>query len=258
MVYAKVCFVLAACSLLSACGFEIVDTGHRGIKTRFGEIQGAPLPEGLHFYNPFTSDITEIEVREQLLKGTTACFTKDTQTVTVEYALTYYPDPTRVHTLYKEFGSDYVQKAVVPKLLGSIKDIVGQQIADELVGKRDIIRAKAQEETKSAVASKYITVSSLDFTNLDFDDAYERAVEQKVVAIQNAARSKNQTVQVEEEAKQTVKKAGAEAESMRIRSQALKENKSLVEYEAVQKWDGKLPVYMMGDAVPFINMGVHQ
>ena len=49
--------------------------------------------------------------------------------------------------------------------------------------------------------------------------------------------------------------AQAEAESMRIRSQALSQNKSLVEYEAVQKWDGKLPVNMYGSApIPFINL----
>ena len=31
-------------------------------------------------------------------------------------------------------------------------------------------------------------------------------------------------------------------------------NKNLVEYEAVQKWDGKLPQYMMGNSVPFVNL----
>jgi hypothetical protein len=41
---------------------------------------------------------------------------------------------------------------------------------------------------------------------------------------------------------------------MTIRSQALAQNRGLVEYEAVQKWNGILPVYMMGDAVPFLNL----
>ncbi len=255
MVYAKVCLILVASLGLSACGFEIVDTGYRGVKTTFGEVIGEPLPEGLHFYNPFTSDITEIEVREQLLKGTTQCFTKDTQTVTVEYAVTYYPDPLKVTSLFKEFGRDYEQKIVVPKLLGSVKDVIGQQIADELVGKRDIVRGKAQQEVKEAVSLRGITISSVDFTNLDFDDAYEQAVEQKVVAIQNAAKAKNETVTFEEKAKQTVVSAKAEAESMKIRSQALKENKGLIEYEAVQKWNGVLPTYMMGSSTPFINIG---
>ena len=41
---------------------------------------------------------------------------------------------------------------------------------------------------------------------------------------------------------------------MRIKSNALKTNKSLIEYEAVQKWDGKLPQYTGGGAMPFINL----
>ena len=41
---------------------------------------------------------------------------------------------------------------------------------------------------------------------------------------------------------------------MSIRAHALTQNKALVEYEAVQKWDGKLPEYMMGGAMPFINL----
>jgi hypothetical protein len=41
---------------------------------------------------------------------------------------------------------------------------------------------------------------------------------------------------------------------MLIRSEALSKNKGLVEYEAVQKWDGKLPQYMLGGATPFINI----
>ena len=49
--------------------------------------------------------------------------------------------------------------------------------------------------------------------------------------------------------------AQAEAKSMAIRAQALTQNKSLVEYEAVQKWDGRMPQYMMGNTVPFINIG---
>ena len=41
---------------------------------------------------------------------------------------------------------------------------------------------------------------------------------------------------------------------MAIRAQALTQNKALVEYEAVKKWDGKLPEYMLGGSVPFINL----
>ena len=41
---------------------------------------------------------------------------------------------------------------------------------------------------------------------------------------------------------------------MRIRARALSANKNLVEYEAVQKWNGVLPTYTGGGAMPFIKI----
>lgn len=240
---------------LSACGFEIVDTGNRGIETNFGKVVGDPLTEGIHFYNPFTSKITQISVREQKLSEKTECFTSDTQVVVIDFAMTFYPKQERIGELYRQFGSTYVDKIVKQKVLGSIKDAVGQYIADELVRSRDRVRTTAFKEMVASLAERNIVVTSLDFVNLDFDDAYERAVEQKVVAIQKAAEAKNKTVEVEEQAKQTVLSAKAEAESMKIKSQALAQNKGLVQFEAVQKWDGKLPVNMYGSApMPFLNL----
>ena len=91
-------------------------------------------------------------------------------------------------------------------------------------------------------------------TEINYSDVFERAIESKVTAEQEALKAKNKTVQVQEEAKQKVIAAEAEAKSMAIRAKALSQNKSLVQYEAVQKWDGKMPQYMMGNSVPFINV----
>ena len=41
---------------------------------------------------------------------------------------------------------------------------------------------------------------------------------------------------------------------MRIKANALESNPKLVNYEAVQKWDGKMPQYMLGNSVPFIDL----
>ena len=76
----------------------------------------------------------------------------------------------------------------------------------------------------------------------------------KVTAIKKAIEEQNRTKQIQEQAKQTVLTAQASAESMRIRANALQQNARLVEYEAVQKWDGKMPQYMLGGGVPFINI----
>lgn len=253
----KFIVLIAAVLSLVGCGFEVVDTGYRGIETRFGEVVGEPLPEGLHFYNPFTSDIREYAVREDKWSDKTAIFTKDTQRVDIEFAVVFYPDPTKVHTLFREVGrdSDLAEKIIRPVVLGSIKDAIGQVIADELVSKRELVTRDALREVQENLKARNVIVTDLQFTNLDFDDAYEKAVEQKVVAIQQAQRAKNESVRIDEEAKQKVTTAQAEAEAMRIKSQALAQNKGLVDFEAVQKWDGKLPQYMFGSqTMPFIDL----
>ena len=97
-------------------------------------------------------------------------------------------------------------------------------------------------------------ITDFNITDIDYSDSFEKAIEGKVTAEQEALKAKNKTVQIQEEAKQKVISAEAEAKSMAIRANALTQNKALVEYEAVKKWDGKLPEYMMGNSVPFINL----
>lgn len=241
---------------LSACGFEVVDTGYRGVQTRFGEVVGEPLPEGLHFYNPFTSDIREYGVRQETWTTKSAIFTQDNQRVDVSFSVTYNPDPSVVTSLYKEFGSeeDLVLKVIRPVVLGSIQNAIGKVAADELNQKKDQVTKQALKDLKTNLEARHVDVTDLQLVDVDFEDSYEKAAEEKVVAIQKAQKAKNETVTIEEQAKQTVKTAQAEAEAMRIKSQALQQNKGLIEYEAIQKWDGKLPQYQFGNSTPFINL----
>jgi regulator of protease activity HflC (stomatin/prohibitin superfamily) len=241
--------------VLSACGFEIVDEGNRGIKKTLGEVQDKVYAPGIYFYNPFISGISEFEVREQKSEQDAQCYTKDTQTVVIKFVATYYAKPEAVITLFKQYGWEWQEKAVMPAIQARIKDVVGQYAADDLVNKRERATSEAFDHLKALLGDRGVALGSLSFVNMDFNDEYERAVEQKVVAIQKASEAKNHTVEVEEQAKQTVLAAKADAEAMRIKSQALSQNKGLVQFEAVQKWDGKLPVNMYGSApIPFLNL----
>lgn len=251
----KVIILLALMVLVSSCGFEQVDEGYRGIQTRWGRVEGEPLTPGLYFYNPVSSSIFEMPVMEKKFEESTDCFTKDTQTVKVTYTITYYPDQKFIGQIYSQFGRHWEETIIKPAIQGSLKDSIGQYIADDLVSKREAVKKAAEKEVKEALADRHVMVTRLDMTNLDFNDEYEKAVEEKVVAIQQAAKAKNHTVEIEEKAKQTIASAKADAEAMRIKSVALSQNKGLTQYEAIQKWDGKLPQYMFGSGtVPMINL----
>ena len=108
-----------------------------------------------------------------------------------------------------------------------------------------------------AMKGKPVRVSSIVLANVDYSDVFEKAIEDKQVAMQNAIRAKNRTQEIEEEARQKIITAEAEAKSMQIRGDALKANPGLVQLEAVSKWDGKAPgTLVIGDkATPMLNLG---
>ncbi|EIH5599446.1 TPA: SPFH/Band 7/PHB domain protein, partial [Escherichia coli] len=48
-------------------------------------------------------------------------------------------------------------------------------------------------------------------------------------------------------------KAQAEADAIRLRGEALRQNPGVMELEAINKWNGTLPQYMTSNtAVPFV------
>lgn len=247
--------LIALTSMLSACGFEIVDTGHRGVKTRFGEVVSESLPEGLYFYNPLTSHIIEMDVRVQRWNDTTGTYTRDVQQAEIKFTLNYRIDPAKAYYIYKEVGLDWDQKLVPQVVNGVLKEVIGKWDAVDLIANRDKAGRDALAAITGSLATKDVIVSNFNITDIQFTKEFERSVEDKVVAQQRAIEEQNRTAQVEQQAKQKVIQAQAEAQSISIRAQALEKNARLVEWEAVQKWDGKLPQYMLGGgAVPFINV----
>jgi regulator of protease activity HflC (stomatin/prohibitin superfamily) len=48
--------------------------------------------------------------------------------------------------------------------------------------------------------------------------------------------------------------AEAEAKAISLKGEALRQNPNVVQMSAVEKWDGHLPTYNGGGALPFVNL----
>lgn len=248
-------FIAVAATLFCFSGMEVVDTGYRGVKVRFGQVVSEkPLTEGLYFYKPFVEKIVEMDVRTIAYQNNTVTYTKDIQQADITYSLNFNLNPDYVATMYQTVGYQWQDKIVKPIIDSTIKQVMGTYEAAPLIANRDKARTLMFDTMVKQLADKGVILTNLQISNIDYSDAFENAVEAKVTATQRAAEAQNKTVQVEEEAKQRIISAKAEAESMAIRSQALSQNQNLVQYEAVQKWDGHLPQYSLGGATPFINI----
>lgn len=235
-------------------GIYYVSPGYRGTLVTLGNVHQTSFNNGIGFKWPFVSSMIETDIRTQVYNDTAVTYTKDIQTATIGFNLTYNVVPENVPQLYERIGKEYQTKLITPILQDAIKDVVGSWQAQDLVANRDRARMQILNTLKNKINKKYIQNISFQITNLDYSDNFETAIENKVIAEQKAQEAVNNTKRIQEEANQKVISAKADAEAMGIKAQALEKNQKLVDYEAVQKWDGKLPTYMLGTSTPFINL----
>ena len=240
--------------LVLTSSFYTIRSSERGVLSTFGKMSDEVIEDGLHMKIPFIQTIKRVNVQQKKHDGKEDSYTRDVQTSEVEYTINYDLVRENISKLMKNVGDDYHNRIVVPFIRSAMKESFGNFAATEIVENRDAVRRQIEQQLRETLDATYFMNVQFQLVNIDFDDDFETAIKEKQVAEQNALKAKNVTIQVEEQAKQTKIKAEAEAEAMSIKAAALESNPKLVNYEAVQKWDGKLPQYMLGNSVPFIDL----
>lgn len=232
-----------------------ISPGYRGVLITLGKVSQHSYINGVGFKWPFVSSMIKMDVRTRKMTDKTSTYTSDIQTADLEYTFTYDLNPENIHILYEKVGLDYEAKAILPSLNDVLKDVIGKWQAQELVANRDKARVDVVAGLQERLDRRFFQNITFQFINIDYSDKFEGAIEDKVIAEQKAQEAVNNTKRIKEEAEQKLISAKAEAEAMEIKSEALSKNKGLTEYEAVQRWDGRLPQYMLGNSVPFVNLG---
>lgn len=232
-----------------------ISPGYRGVLITLGKVSQHSYINGVGFKWPFVSSMIKMDVRTRKMTDKTSTYTSDIQTADLEYTFTYDLNPENIHILYEKVGLDYEAKTILPSLNDVLKDVIGKWQAQELVANRDKARVDVVAGLQERLDRRFFQNITFQFINIDYSDKFEGAIEDKVIAEQKAQEAVNNTKRIKEEAEQKLISAKAEAEAMEIKSEALSKNKGLTEYEAVQRWDGRLPQYMLGNSVPFVNLG---
>ncbi len=245
--------------------FSIVNEGFVGVKYRFGQIVDDDLTAGLNIKIPFIENIEQIDIREQVYSVSTDAYTSDTQTVQeLSLKLNYSYDKKQLSNLIREVGiSNVEQKLLVQNVAKITKNEIGKVKAEELVQSRGDVQQKIENELLPLLAAKGIIVESFAIENLSFDDAFEQSIQAKVIAAQDALKMENKTKEKEEEAKQIVIAAEAQAESQKLAADAqaysiqvvqeqLKNSPDYNEYLKITNWNGVLPQVMSDGINPFL------
>lgn len=235
-----------AAIIVIASSVTIVPAGSKGILLNMGAVSNRVLDEGISFRIPFVQTVKTIDVRMQKYESTdNASASKDLQSINSNIAVNYRVDSSSVDQLYKNIGMNYESTVVSPAISECMKAVTAQYTAEELITKRSEVSAAMKEFLQQKLADKYIVVDSFNVVSFDFSDAFNKAIEEKQIAEQNAQKAKYDLERIKTEAEQDVTKAQGEAEAMKLKNAELTQNIILLEY--INKWDGKMPTYYSGD-----------
>ena len=236
--------------------FTIISAGHQGVQVTLGQVNMVTLNEGAHFVNPLSS-ISEVSVRVTKAELQNAnAGTKDLQVVHTNIVVNYRLDGSKVAHVYKEFGLELEDKILMPAANEAFKAVTAHYNSEELVTKRDEVSKAIHQALQDKVGKYGLMVSEISLVNFGFSADYQAAIERKVIATQQKLKAEQDLQRIAIEADQAVAKAKGEAEAIRIQAQAINAQggKDYVQLQAIGKWNGELPKYMMGGATPMINI----
>jgi len=232
--------------------FKVVGAGERGVvfNTLEGGVQPRVMNEGLQFKLPFVEDIIPVDVRVQKSQTDASAASKDLQVVKSTIALNYHIEPSKANVVYQTIGTDFKSRIIDPLVQESVKAVTAQYTAEELITKRSQVR----DDIKAALAARLLTFNIIadefNIVDFSFSDEFNRAIEAKQTAEQNALKARRDLERIKIEAEQTVTKAKAEADAQRLQRETI--TPILLQLRAIEKWNGVLP-QVTGGAMPFID-----
>lgn len=251
-----VCIIAAIIlTVFSSCA--TVEAGHIGLVKEFRNYTGTMDP-GVHAKAPWQS-VEDVNVRVQSKKiymdgkeGAGSAVSAETQPVFAVVTINYHIRPACAVDLYKEVGGSYFESIIEPRVQQVFKAQTVEYRTIEVAPSREEIRAKVQATLDSQLDNFCIDVDDFLITNLDFADGFSESIERKQIATQDALAALEKVKQAEYEADAAIETATGEAEALRLKAAAIRDNPQLIQLTMVENLADNVQVMLLPSDGNFI------
>ena len=276
MKFAKMMLIALLALTMVAC--SKVPAGHVGVKYYLlgGDkgVDSEELPPGrywigmneeLYLFPTFTQNYVWIKgVDDGSQTDESIGFqTKEGLTVNADIGISYAIDPEMVSAVFQKYrrGVEEITDTFLRNMVRDALVKAASRLPIESVygsGKTDLI-AEVEKTVRDQVDELGIKVERIYWIGeLRLPREVVSAINAKITATQTAMLRRNEVEQAQAEAdKERARAQGeadarlmlakAEAESIQIKGEALRQNANLVQLMWVEKWNGQMPTYMLGD-----------
>ena len=272
--------ILAIVFLIVPFSIHTVQSGEVAVVKTLGEAKEVKTP-GTHFDLWITKSYQYYDAKVQSIDITTAAYSADAQTMTVQMTLQYQIMSDKALDIANQYGSLKTLESRIQSIaIEKAKSVLSADKAMDIIANRAEMSPAVETAIKNAVGEEYhVNIVAVVLTNIDFSDAFEAAVEEKMIAEQaklkadyenemkvaqaeaeaqaklKDAEAKAAIAQAEaearlKEAEAEIEIAKAKAEALKIAAEAEAEANSIISESLTQEildkiiaenWDGKLP-----------------
>ena len=286
----KLCGAIAIVLIIAIAivpySIKTVESGEIAVVKTLGKVHDEERTAGTHFDFWITNSYTVYDTKVQTVDLVFSAYSADAQTMDVTMTLQYQIIPDRASDIVTQYGAlETLQNRITSLSTAKAKSVLSIDKAMDIIANRAQMSPAVENAIKDAIGENYyVNVVTVVLTDITFTDAFELAVEEKMIAEQAKLKAEyeNQTkvAQAEAEAEAKLKAAEAEiqiaeaqaeaklkaaeaqieiakaeAEAKKVAAEAEAEaNKivsesitpEIIEKTMAESWDGKLPSVVAG------------
>lgn len=225
----------------------VVNPGFRGVLVTLGKASPDFKPEGFGMKSPFITHLVPIPVRQLTRQIDTEAYSSDLQQVDVRLRVLYRIPEGSVVKIYTEYAGDPFDSLIAPRIQEALKEVAALQSAEQIVKKREEIKTRSLIAAREKIGT-ILVLEDIVLENIVLSKELETAIESKMVQEQEAAKARFTQQKAQIEADTAIIRAKGEAEAIRIRAEAIRDNPGLIQLQIVEKWDGRSPLVIGGGA----------
>ena len=225
--------------------FFVVEVGFVGVRINIITGQTQSFAQGTYFKIPFIHQVVNYDVKTQKQEIEADSASKDLQTVRARIVVNFRPVYEKVNDIHIKIGKDYFVKVIYPAIQEVSKTAISKLPVENIIVERENLRAAIEENLRKKIEEYNIIIENVNIVDIQFTAEFNRVVEEKQIEEQKVKKIQYQRMQAEEEKKRVILLAEAEAQKQKLLRDS--SNQTVINLKWIEKWDGHLPKYMLGD-----------
>jgi prohibitin 2 len=201
---------------------------------RLSGVKDVIYNEGTHVVIPWFEwpIIMDIRTRPRAIKSQTG--TRDLQMVDIGLRVLTRPDPSKLAGIYRNVGLDYDDKILPSIVTEVLKQVIAQFNATALLTQREQVSRKIRDNLAERARDFNIILEDVSITDLKFAPEFQRAVESKQVAQQDAERSRYIVEKALQDQRSIIIKAQGEAKAAEMVGRAVAGNPGFMQLRRIE------------------------